>query len=155
LGYQIWGTYKHLTAKVQRNDHLEMTLHHFITISLYAGGHVMGDYGSGILVIFITDFSDLWVHYAKATCDTHWKKTCDFFGVQMWVWWFYTRILCLPVVIYYTMFKHPFEIPNMSGSYEGNLYFFKGCLVSLLAIMSVWWFYLISKIVYNAIFKHK
>ena len=154
-GYHVWSAYKHQTSKVKRNDFLEMGLHDLITITLFAGGHVMGDYCSGLVVIFITDFTDVWVHFAKATCDTHWKKACDFFGFMMWFWWAYCRIFCFPVCIYFMLLKDPFDIPNMKGSYEGYLYFFKGSLCSFLAIMNVWWFILISKMVFNAIFKGK
>jgi acyl-CoA-dependent ceramide synthase len=151
-GYHIWGSYKHLTSPHKRNDYLEMCVHHLITISLYAGGHIMGDIYSGLLIVYIMDFSDIWVHFAKASCDTHWKKMCDFFGVQMWFWWAYTRLFCLPYCIYWMLFIYPYDLPNMSGSYEGNLYFFKGSLLSMLCIMSLWWFYLISHMLFKAIF---
>jgi hypothetical protein len=153
-GYHVWDTYNHLTHRgSKRNDYFEMCVHHLITLSLVAGGHIMGDINSGLLTVYIFDFSDIAVHYCKAICDTHWKKMTDFFGVHMWFWWAYSRMFCLPYCIYYMLFVYPFEIPGMSGSYEGNLYFFKGSLLSMLVIMSVWWFYLISKMLYNAIFK--
>jgi hypothetical protein len=144
-----------VTAKVHRNDFLEMFLHHLITLTLFCGGHIMGDYQSGLVVIYITDFTDLWIHLAKATCDTQWKKMCTFLGVQMWFWWLYFRIICMPPCIYYMLFKDPLNIPNMWGSYEGYLYFFKGSLTSMLCLMNVWWFFLISKMVFGAVFKGK
>jgi len=149
----VWGTFHHLTSKTHRNDHLEMCLHHFITLSLYAGGHMMGDIYSGLFVVFIMDFSDIWSHLAKATCDTQWKRTCGFFGFNLWFWWAYTRLYCLPYCIYWMLFIYPYDIPNMSGSYEGNLYFFKGMMLSLLTVMSIWWWYLICKVIYKVIFK--
>jgi hypothetical protein len=77
----------------------------------------------------------------------------DFFGFNMWFWWGYSRMFCLTFCIYYMFFKDPHDLPNMTGSYEGNLYFFKGTLCGMLTVMSVWWFYLISGMLYRAIFK--
>ena len=154
-GYHVWGTYKHLTAKVKRNDFIEMCLHHLLTLTLYVGGYIMGDIYSGLVTVLITDFCDIWVHFAKGTCGTTWKKTTDFFGVCMWVFWFYTRLYCMPYCIYWMLFMDPFDIPNMYGSYEGNIFYFKGILMTILGIMGVWWWYLISKMVYKAIFKGK
>jgi very-long-chain ceramide synthase len=152
-GYHVWNTWKHFTAKVKRNDYIEMALHHFLTLSLFVGGHMMGDIYSGLLIVYIMDFCDVWVHFAKGLCGTTWKKTTDFFGFAMWIFWFYTRLFCLPFCVYWMLFVYPFELPNMSGSYEGNLYYFKGSLLTLLGIMGIWWWYLISIVLFKAIFK--
>ena len=153
-GYHIWGTYR-LVVNKKRSDFLEMVLHHVLTISLYIGGHIMGDILSGLLVVLIMNFCNIWVHFAKGTLGTTLKKTTNTFGVLVWVFWFYTRLICFPYCIYYMLFVYPFELPNMSGSYEGNLYFFKGSLLSILGVMGVWWWYLISKMVFKAVFKDK
>jgi hypothetical protein len=102
------------------------------------------------------DFCDIWVHAAKALVDTTWKKTCTVMGVFMWFFWGWTRLYCFPYFIYYTYLHDPFREPiNMAGSYEGYNQLFIASLLSILAIMGVWWFYLISKMVFRAVFKGK
>lgn len=74
VGYHFWGTYRHFIGNHKRNDYFEMCVHHLITISVFVGGHIMGDCNSGLLIVYMMDFSDIAVHFAKASCDTHWKK---------------------------------------------------------------------------------
>ena len=153
-GYHVWSTYLHQVSE-HRNDYVEMNLHHFLTLSLIFGGHIMGDIDSGLLTIYITNFTNIWVHFAKATMDIGMKKLCDLCGVLLFFFWFYFRLVCFPWCIWQMLFVHPFEIPGMEGSYEGDLYKFKGCLVGLLVLMGVWWWYLIYKMVYKSIMKGK
>ena len=145
----IW----HLTEKTKRNDHVEMCLHHLLTLSLYFGAYIMSDIESGLVVSFLMDFCDIWTHLAKGLVDTQYVKTVTLCGALMWIFWGYTRIFCFPIHVYYAYVIYPFELPNMKGSYEGNLYFFKASLLGILGIMGVFWWYLISKMTYNALFK--
>lgn len=155
-GYHLSGTIRHLKVPIekQRNDHIEMCLHHLLTLSLFLGAYLMNDIESGIIVSYLMDFCDIWTHFAKAFVDTKYKNTCTMFGVLMWFFWGYTRLFCFPYHVYMTYFKNPFSEPlNMSGSYEGYNYRFTASLLTILGIMGVWWWYLITKIVYRSIMK--
>lgn len=137
----------------RRNDYVEMNLHHFLTLTLIFGGHIMGDIDSGLLTVYIMNFSNIWVHFAKATIDIGMKWLCDLFGVCLFFWWFYFRLFCFPWCVYYMLFVYPFEIPGMQGSYEGDLYKFKGGVLSILGVMGLWWWFLIYKMIYKSIMK--
>lgn len=71
-GYHLSGTIRHLKTPVEkrRNDHIEMCLHHLLTLSLFYGSYIMNEIESGIIVSFLMDFCDIWVHFAKAFVDT-------------------------------------------------------------------------------------
>ena len=121
-GYPLSGTIRHLRTPVEkrRNDHIKMCLHHLITMGLYFGGYIMNEIESGIVTIFLMDFCDIWIHFAKAFVDTTYKKTCTFFGVLMWFFWGYIRLYCFPYHVYINYFVNPWKEPlNFGGSYEG------------------------------------
>ena len=110
----------------------------------------------GIIVSYLMDFCDIWVHFAKGFVDTTYKTTCTVFGVFMWFFWGYTRLYCFPYFVYMAYLYVPFSEPlNMSGSYEGYNSLFIASLLTILGIMGIWWWYLISKMVFSAVFKGK
>lgn len=157
-GYHLSGTIRHLKIPIekQRNDHIEMCLHHLLTLSLFYGAYMMNDIESGIIISFLMDFCDIWVHFAKSFVDTKFKNTCTVFGILMWFFWGYTRLICFPYHVYMTYFMSPFQDPlNMSGTYEGYNYLFTASLLTILGFMGIWWWYLISKMVGKAILKGK
>jgi len=157
-GHYVSGTYRHWKTPVekQRNDHIEMYLHHLLTLSLFLGSYLMNDIETGLIVSYLMDICDVPIHFAKGLVDTHWRTTCKACGVVMWFLWGWTRLVCLPYHIYYTFLKNPFEAPhNMTGMYQGYNFSAMACLLSILGIMGVWWFYLITKMVFRAIVKDK
>lgn len=157
-GYHLSGTIRHLKTPVEKrkNDYIEMCLHHLLTVSLFCGGYIMNDIEPGIITSFLMDFCDIWVHFAKGFVDTKFKSTCTVFGVFMWFFWGYTRLYCFPYFIYMVKYSPPFSEPlNMQGTPEGHIALLITCLLSILGIMGIWWWYLISKMVFTALSKGK
>jgi len=133
-----------------------MSLHHLLTIALFLGAYLTNDIETGIIVSYLMDICDVPVHYAKAFVDTTFKTTCTVLGVLMWSAWGWTRLYCLPFHIYYSFFLNPSLPPhNMSGTYQAYTLAFEGSLLTILFIMGIWWWYLISKMVFTAITKGK
>ena len=106
-GQHLLLTYWHLTTSKRRNDHIEMCLHHLLTLSLYYGAYITSDIEAGFVISFLMDFCDIWTHFAKAFVDTKYKSTCTIFGVLMWFFWGYTRIFCFPIHVYLAFIKYP------------------------------------------------
>jgi len=74
----------------------------------------------------------------------------------MWFFWGYTRLFCFPFLIYTNFMLTPFTPPlNMSGTYEGYNYHLISSLLTILFLMGIWWWYLISKMVFDAVTKGK
>lgn len=89
LGYHLYRTYDQLTAPTRHKDFVEMILHHALTIILYTGSYIMNHISIGILVVYSCDTTDFFVHFAKASGGTKFRKSCYLFGLGMWICWFW------------------------------------------------------------------
>ena len=151
LGLHILRFVQLLGSSQRKNDYYEMLLHHTLTFILFSGGYLMNFIPLGMLVILAIDFCNVWTHYAKVFAGTTWKNTCMFCGAMCWGTWFYCRLVCLPLVIYYACFALVEKIPDIDGSSEATVLHILGVFLSLIMLLSIFWFYLISRMVLKAI----
>lgn len=100
----------------RKNDFLEMVLHHGITVVAFTGAYFMNISSIGMMVVFLTDLCNFWVHNAKALAGTEYEGTCNFFAAGMWFFWIYTRLYCFPLVSYRTFYYLSYKAPGVSGS---------------------------------------
>ena len=100
LGYHTLKTFELIIQEDKRSDHIEMMLHHFLTLVLYAGSYLINCVEIGILVVYCHDFADLFYHFGKSFEDTHFKKIKYFNGVLMWLVWLISRLIIFPMTIW-------------------------------------------------------
>ena len=100
----------------RKNDFLEMVLHHGITVVAFTGAYFMNISSIGIMVVFLTDLCNFWVHNAKALAGTEYEGTCNFFAAGMWFFWIYTRLYCFPLVFIRAFYYLSFKTPGVAGS---------------------------------------
>jgi very-long-chain ceramide synthase len=89
LGYHLYRTYDQLSATTRHKDFVEMLLHHALTAILYTGSYLMNNISIGMLVVYACDTTDMFVHFAKGLSCSTFKKSCNFFGLGMWMCWFW------------------------------------------------------------------
>lgn len=118
LGYHILKTYEQVAAKVKRSDHIEMMLHHGLTVVLMLGSYLCNLLETGVLIIYIHDIADVWGHLGKCFGDTHFTYVKYFNAVSMWVGWLYSRLIVMPVIAYANI-KIPTE-KEISEEYVGS-----------------------------------
>lgn len=128
-----------------------MLLHHTLTFVLFTGAYLMNIIPTGLIVVYVIDFCNVWTHYSKTFAGTNWKNTCLFCGATCWITWFYCRLICLPIIIYYALFELVDKIPNIDTSAEKQVFTMIGVFLSLIVLLSVFWFYLITRMVLKAI----
>jgi hypothetical protein len=130
---------------------LEMVLHHASTCIAFSGGYFMNIASIGLMVSILMDFCNLWVHYAKAFSGTTYTKTCYVFGGGMWIFWMYTRLICFPIVFAHSLFYQDYLVPGVSGSSQQTVFNILGVICLIILVLSIWWAYLITIMLYKAI----
>lgn len=128
-----------------------MLLHHTLTFVLFTGAYLMNIIPTGLMVVYVIDVCNIFTHSSKAFAGTTWKNLCLFCGAVCWFSWFYCRLVCLPIIIYYALFTLVDKIPNIETSAEKSVFTILGVFLSLIVLLSVFWFYLITRMVLKAI----
>ena len=151
LGYHILKTYEQVTAKIKRSDHIEMMLHHGLTVVLMVGSYLINLVEIGVLVIYIHDIADVWGHLGKCFGDTHFTYVKYFNAVSMWLGWLYSRLIAFPLIAYVAI-TLPNDLPFAEayvGSKEQWLNQILTTFLFFLFLLNVWWFYLITYMIYT------
>ena len=151
LGLHILRFVQLLGASTKKNDYYEMLLHHTLTFVLFTGAYLMNIIPIGFLVILAIDFCNLFTHYAKAYAGTIYTNVCMFMGAMCWATWFYSRLVCLPILIYYGLLVNPSKIPGIDKSAEKSVFTILGVFLTFIVFLSVFWWYLITRMVLKAI----
>lgn len=151
LGLHILRFVQLFGSSTKKNDYYEMLLHHTLTFVLFSGGYLMNVIPTGLLVILVIDFCNCWTHYAKAFAGTVYTNLCMFMGAMCWATWFYSRLVCLPIIIYYGLFVNVDKIPGIQYSAEKSVFTILGVFLSFIVLLSIFWWYLITRMVVKAI----
>lgn len=130
-----------LNAEARRKDHVQMMTHHVVTIPLIALSY-MGNYTRiGCLILFLMDWCDIWLAFAKMMRYLGFVSFCDVvFGV--WVLsWIATRQVAFFIIIV-SVYYCPIELgwDSQRGHYLTRTIHitFLGFLLSLMAMMCMW-----------------
>jgi hypothetical protein len=148
------GAYYHqiMWTDVSRSDSLEMLIHHFVTIFLMLFSYLTNFIRIGTTVLIIHDVSDVFLETAK--CFNYVSKVkgrewtsnvCDvLFGIFA-VSFFIMRLVIYPVWVFYWSFV--FVGDRFGRNWVGFWVYF--CLLMALQVLHIFWFYLISRMVYK------
>ena len=139
-----------------KNDWCEMTLHHMLTIILYAFSYIQCFVEIGALIMFLHDWSDIWSPFTKIWVETDYKKLTVFGAAMTWITWVYSRIIIFPQIIYFGVFCFPLDnaFPNwntpghLDKEKKENAYFFMcilGAFLSFLQILHIYWIHMLTK----------
>ena len=152
FGYHILKTFEQVIAKVKRSDHIEMMLHHGLTVSLITFSYLVNIIEIGVLVVYVHDIADMFGHFGKAFSDTHFKLVKYFNAVSMWGAWLYSRLIVFPYITYYGELVIPYTKPHVSiyrGSYDESLTLIMVLFLFFLFLLNIWWFYLITVMIWR------
>lgn len=147
------GCYFHqlLWTEVTRSDAAEMIAHHIITILLVALSFLNNFTRIGTLILFIHDTADVFleaakcVNYASKAKGQKWLSTiCDVLFAIFAIVFFVSRLVIYPG---YVLRAAYIEAPAYFGRWSGYNFIF-GLLV-LLQLLHIFWFYLISRMIYK------
>lgn len=116
MGYHVFALFHHAMEK-KRNDFIEMFLHHFVTVFLYAFSYFCNFTVAGSIIMFLHDIADIFTAGVQCFTETIFNNLSIFFGIGMAISWFYTRIIVFSIVIYYTAFESYYFHTNPISSY--------------------------------------
>jgi ceramide synthetase len=156
--YQIeLGCYFHQLMWTDRNhsDALEMMIHHIVTISLIIISHLANFFRVGAIILLIHDISDVFLETAKVLNYTakpashNWLKVVvDIVFAIFAVLFFITRLVIYPGFVLTSMFTDGYQEFGISWL---GAYVYVGLLLALQAL-HIFWFYLISRMIYKLVF---
>lgn len=105
LAYHCFEMLLNLLFHRHRRDFSEFLLHHIVTIVLILFSYIVNLRPVGSVVMFIMDFSDIFVAIFKMTVDVN--ESVQFYTfLAMMITWFYLRIWHFPIYVIW---------PNIQG----------------------------------------
>ena len=99
LGFHLGALIHHFCTSSNK-DFIEMGLHHMVTVCLVAGVYMANQYHMGSIVSIIHDVGDILICITRVLGESRDKTFVGPLFVFMMAVWFYTRLMCLPYVIY-------------------------------------------------------
>jgi len=98
-GYHLSQLIVHCLG-TQRNDFIEMGLHHMATIYLMFGSYLFNCWECGAIIAFLHDFSDILGHLTKLTVNLKIDLISALVFIVLMFIWFWTRCFTFPYMIY-------------------------------------------------------
>ena len=152
FGYHILKTVEQVLSPVKRNDHIEMMLHHGLTVMLIAGSYLVNSVEIGVIVVYVHDMADMFGHFGKGFSETHFKKVKYFNAVSMWGGWLYSRLIVFPYTVYRGVLCIPYTKPFAPVFIGSDAAFLNELLTGFLFflfLLNIWWFYLITIMIWR------
>lgn len=107
MGYHVGGFIEHVRDE-RHTDFAEMFLHHTATVTLYFGFITANCMTPGAVITYLHDIADITSSLTKfCECQGHSFATMFFFFTNMGLWAF-TRLTCLPILIYTIYYYYNF-----------------------------------------------
>ncbi|CAL1701061.1 unnamed protein product [Somion occarium] len=145
-----------LNAEARRKDHWQMMTHHIITVLLMFASYAYNYTRIGCLVMFLMDFSDVFLPLAKMLRYLSFSTLCDLTSVCFVVSWIVTRHALFLLVIKSTYWDALRIVPPLWDA-ERGFYITKSVIMSFnvmltaLQILQLMWFYLICRVAWRVI----
>ena len=150
------GCYLHqlMWTEVSRSDALEMILHHLTTIVLLVMSFLTQFTRIGTAILFVHDIADVFLESAKCFNYTHlnnvaakrWAQpVCDVLFGCFAVSFFITRLVIYPRSLVYSLYQY--SPSHVGGTWPGYYGFVS--LLGTLQVLHIFWFSLISKMIYK------
>ena len=136
LAFHLGGLLQH-PFKTTSRDFIEMGLHHAVTVSLIAGVYMANFYHTGAMVSILHDSGDILVCVSRVLSEGGDKIFVPFVFVANMFIWAWTRMMCLPYLIY--TYHH---IELQVGK---DLKFYFIWFHSVLIVLHYYWFGLFAK----------
>lgn len=168
------GIVNELNARVygkKHADYNEITIHHLITFGMIVMAYLCMLYPLGIMILFCSDITDMFMFLSKSTRDVQLlpNSLFDVLALVTMASWFYIRGFVMPYCgaylssfgLYYMMAledKKTLLVQNKAlymASEKGyaNAALIKVTLLSLLSMLNYYWLILMAKIAYNRFIK--
>ena len=139
--------------KEKSDTYNEFLIHHLATIALVFGSTLSNQIGIGAIISFLHMLTDVPTPMAKFFAST-WMETVAagwMILVQM-PSWFYWRLACFPYWVYHIPTNHltTYQVDDLK-QYSPWIMLYVPYL-SVLVLLHIYWYYLMSRLIYNAIF---
>jgi hypothetical protein len=135
-----WSLIMSQFMDIKRKDFVEMTIHHFATISLMSMSWSANMVRVGTLVLVVHDATDYILEFAKLTKYCRYSKLCDVLFVVFAVTFFVTRIVIYP---YWILYSTLFEATTIVGM--AQIYYAYNGLLCILQLLHLFWFFTIMR----------
>lgn len=133
-----------LPFDIKRKDFKEQVVHHFVALGLIAFSYSSNLLRIGSVVLIVHDSSDYLLEACKMFNYTHFRRVSNTLFIIFSLVFFYTRLIYFPTqVIYSTLF----DSIKDSGPFFGYYYF--NILLLILLILNVYWFCLITRMIFS------
>lgn len=160
LAVWIYTCYVHRFRDKPRKDYFVMYLHHVLTIALVAGSAYTGVYRIGLLVLFVHDFSDVFVDLLKICNYLNLEGPAGLFlseasylaNLGMWMYW---RLWVYPSKVLNSSFFESAELcTDNEWAFSPIGVSFWGAsniMLHTLLALHVWWYFLMLRIGYKIV----
>ncbi|UJR19075.1 hypothetical protein I4U23_022206 [Adineta vaga] len=154
-GFYIHSVYATIYLDSKRKDFYIMILHHIITTILIFVSYAIRYHRVGLLVLFCHDIADIWleitkiIRYLNTKQDKRWEQI-SYIGFTIFViCWFVFRLYWFPLKVLYST-----GVVAVYRTLDRGLHLYIpfNIMLWILFILNIYWFFLILKVLHNAIF---
>jgi len=139
LAYHSHSLLVHLWTGRDRNDFVEMALHHFCAMFLVGFSYYNNFIKIGAVVLFVHDIADVVGYAVKCAVDTNYTALTLSIYVTLLASWGYTRLYVFPFFVLRTiMIEGKALIPQEHYNRAG--YWCFEWMLSILQILHVYWY---------------
>ncbi len=135
---------------VRRKDFLAMFIHHIVTIVLIGYSYSVNFVRNGILVLMCHDPCDVFLELAKLCKYAGKQLGADILFGAFVASWAFLRLFYLPFYV-----EHSWVVTFVETVAPFPSWYFMTGLLAVLQVLHVYWFALISRIVYNKLWLDK
>lgn len=150
LGFYVHSTYAHLTMEVERSDFWPLFFHHIVTICLIYFSYAIGYFKIGLLVLVCHDIGDIPLETGKLAVYAKKEGLQIVLYLCLVVGWAVSRLYIYPFYILRSSWQECLDMvgpESVKYRVEFNIGLF------FLQILHVYWFILILRIGYRALFQ--
>lgn len=125
---------------IKRNDDLQMSIHHAVTLSLLFSSYWMNHTRIGSITLVLHDFADIWLQLGKMARYVDAPNICDAAFAMLATSWFVTRLVLYPL---YPVYSALYEAEEFCDYFSLRRWTsWHACVGLLLALllMNVLWF---------------
>mmetsp|Transcript_10993 Transcript_10993/g.12033 ORF Transcript_10993/g.12033 Transcript_10993/m.12033 type:complete len:377 (-) Transcript_10993:684-1814(-) len=150
FAYHAQSLFFHVLISEPRNDYMEMLLHHTVTCFLIYLSFVLNYFRVGMMVLFVHDFSDIFVYFGKFVADLKWNVQLPTYLVIMSAFG-YSRLYVYPVYVIRWGALYCDDVSNVTilGRDVGI------AMLTMLLTLHIYWYCLLLKLGYSKVLKGK
>lgn len=152
LSFYLHSFFAHITIEVRRSDYWQMFIHHIVASVLIAFSYYHNVFRIGGILLALHDVNDVFLEGSKLCNYSKENKLSNFLFAFLLLSWIVTRITLYPIKVIFSVYSEVFGIIPFDESWYYQVWALFLILLSTILLLNIFWFFLICRIAWNAVY---